>query len=330
MFFGSVNIERSPGGSEDAPPLLKDISSDLGYLFVFDGLGGAGARSVEGPEGVHSSAYYAARYAREECERFIDVHGQSNEFDAQNLGFAIDARLKSEAQASTTPGQAVIKGSLVRSFPTTIAGARVTHVGGLGDVTALWAGDSRVYVLAATGLHQITADHVKGDIDPYENLRKDAPLTNVACADTPVQIFTRAFRVPPPFLVLCATDGCFGYLRTPMHFEDLLLDAFCHGRSPEEVDQLLRTKIDPVTGDDASLCWCASGWHEFAEIATTFVPRAAALKDGFIRPIDDGIARFEEVESLHTTAKKQLESILQGRWSSYRTDYLLEKSDTQS
>lgn len=327
MFSGSVNIERSPGGSEDAPPLLKDLSADLSFLFVFDGLGGSGARTVNGPDGAHSSAYYAARYAREECERLIDTKGNSAEFGSEELGLAIDTRLRSASQESSGPGQSVLKGSLIRQFPTTIAGAKIS---GKGDVTVFWAGDSRVYILNPLGLFQVTSDHIKGEIDPFRNLRQDAPLTNVACADTPVRIEVRSVTVDPPFIVLCATDGCFGFLQTPMHFEDLLLDAFCGASSPDEASEIIRQKIDPVTGDDATLCWASSGWTSYAELAEALRARSAQLKASFIKPIDDKYSGLKEIDELHLKAKKQLEELLEASWNNYRGQYLLETNGAKT
>ena len=53
---------------------------------------------------------------------------------------------------------------------------------------------------------------------PLPSLRRDSVLSNASSADTEFHINYRRVELRSPFLVVCATDGCFGYVRTPMHF----------------------------------------------------------------------------------------------------------------
>ena len=58
------------GEGEDADPILR-VGPDLGLLGVFDGMGGAGGRVYDTPEGRHTGAWIAARFARNVVERLM-------------------------------------------------------------------------------------------------------------------------------------------------------------------------------------------------------------------------------------------------------------------
>src|SRR4030095_13856703 len=54
----------------DADRILR-VGPDLGLLGVFDGMGGAGGRVYETPDGRHSGAWIASRFARDVVERLM-------------------------------------------------------------------------------------------------------------------------------------------------------------------------------------------------------------------------------------------------------------------
>jgi hypothetical protein len=58
------------GEGEDSDPILR-VGPDLGLLGVFDGMGGAGGRVYDTPDGRHSGAYIASRFARNVVERLM-------------------------------------------------------------------------------------------------------------------------------------------------------------------------------------------------------------------------------------------------------------------
>ena len=58
------------GEGEDADPILR-VGPDLGLLGVFDGMGGAGGTVYDTPDGRHSGAYIASRFARNVVERLM-------------------------------------------------------------------------------------------------------------------------------------------------------------------------------------------------------------------------------------------------------------------
>ena len=65
------------------------------------------------------------------------------------------------------------------------------------------------------------------------NLRRDSVVSNAMSADTEYRVNYRKTEIEAPFLVACATDGCFGYVRSPMHFEHLVLSHLVGSRNPD-------------------------------------------------------------------------------------------------
>jgi hypothetical protein len=52
-------------------------------------------------------------------------------------------------------------------------------------------------------------------------------------ADTEFHVNYRRVELEGPFLLVCATDGCFGYLPTPMHLEHLVLAPLTTARTAQ-------------------------------------------------------------------------------------------------
>ena len=137
------------------------------------------------------------------------------------------------------------------------------------NVNFLWAGDSRGYVLDEDGLHQITTDDIDGE-DAMSNLSNDGVLKNVASLANDYEIHTRHIILKKPSVVFCATDGCFGYLSTPMEFEDMLLETLLLSESPNQWKQMLYDKIGLYAGDDYTMSLLAVGFNDFANFERSF------------------------------------------------------------
>lgn len=191
-----------------------------------------------------------------------------------------------------------IKGSMVRTLPSTAAVALVQQEdNGEVLVSAIWAGDSRVYILDHSGLAQLTVDDTTVT-DPMENIYEDGILRNVLCSDKPVNLHCRTIRLRPPFMVFAATDGCFGYVSTPMEFEGLLLATQLESQSVAEWESKLVDMLGSVAGDDHTLCLAAFGYGSFAALQKSVEARFDYLKQTFLIPvsqipIEDRQSRFD-------------------------------------
>jgi hypothetical protein len=184
----------------------------------------------------------------------------------------------------------------------------------------LWAGDSRAYVFESTGARQLSTDDLRDPGDALANLRRDSVVSNAMSADVEFHVNYRRVELRAPFLVICATDGCFGYVRTPMHFEHLVLSRLLAARNTEAWSSSLQTDIAAVTGDDAAMSTLGVG-ADFKEFQKLFAPRVAELASDVIEPLDQLSATAARVEQeLHELRLRQLDETTE-KWNRYKTGY---------
>ena len=241
---------------------------------VCDGCGGSGAKKYS-KFGNKSGAYMASRAATGATLSWFD----KGVYTARAYKAEIDSGLKclSDRADKTT---SLIRSSMVMAFPTTMVTAviREDERGLLGSF--FWAGDSRGYILDVRGLHQITRDDIGGG-DAMDNLINDSPMTNVISADSPYEIRQRDVMISSPCVVLCATDGCFGYLKSPMQFELLLLDALCESTDPNDWQARLRKALEGIAGDDYTMALLSLEFGDFETLKTTFKIRRKQLMERY-------------------------------------------------
>ena len=174
-----------------------------------------------------------------------------------------------------TEGSSRIVGSMQRLLPTTLCMALAD---GGERACFLWAGDSRGYVLDETGLHLYTRDDVKRPMDELERLRCDAPLSLCVSADRPVRLHLRSVTLPPKGLLICATDGVYGCVFSPMELEEIFLASLTGAQDAATWQRRLAAAIRRLAGDDATLCCLPFGFDHFDEMKRYFEPRLTALR----------------------------------------------------
>ena len=199
-----------------------------------------------------------------------------------------------------------IKG--MRTLPSTMASALIqTGSGTELAVSPVWAGDSRIYILDASGLSQLTVDD-SNQTDPMEGLYDDGTLTNVICADKPVYLHYRTFKIKPPFIVIAASDGCFGYVSTPMEFEGMILHTMLESSSTAQWEDNLQKLIASYAGDDHTLCLASFGFGSFQAIQHSFHKRYDYLRKNYLETVWE--TPWEDRET-----RRKL-------WAHYRTNYM--------
>ena len=315
-FFLSFCRDKVPGHGEDS--FCYSFCDTAGLLGSFDGCGGAGART-HGYYTGHTEAYMAARLCAgsfyDHFRNLFPGRYSAAELTSGVFGPKTVQRLMDFSPPKDETGF-VIKGSSVRTLPSTAAVALIQQEKDDSMlVSALWAGDSRVYILDSTGLAQLTVDDTTVS-DPMLNLYEDGILRNIFCADKPVQLHCKTIRMTNPFLVFSATDGCFGYLSTPMEFEGILLETLLKSKCPAEWEQRLMEVIGSIAGDDHTLCMAAYGFGSYAAIQKSFAKRFDYLKKNYLEsvvllPVEDRDSRF-------------------ALWDSYRVEYMRYIKDGQS
>lgn len=280
--------EIKPDLGEDS--FAHGFCADAGILAVFDGCGGLGAQTRQAYSNK-TEAYMASRMVSGAvCDWFADVFplpGGYTGSDKLVPGLReryIDPVLQT-FQAGTEGGFR-IKGTMSRVLPTTMAMALVQSMKGSKlSITCVWAGDSRVYILTPTGLAQLTPDDCTQP-DPMENLYNDGILTNVLSADGRYELRTAEFAVHSPCVVLSATDGCFGYLFSPMEFEGLLLSTLMEAGSPSQWEFMMAEAMGAVAGDDYTLELASFGFGSYQALQGAFRSRYDILCAQYLKPME--------------------------------------------
>lgn len=289
--------EAKPDLGEDS--FLVRIDEKRIMLGVFDGCGGSGAKVYPSFDG-HTGAWVASRAAAAAAgEWFMAVGSEEESEDSKNYSLADHIADALQSCKDQVPEKGMLLGSLSRDFPTTVA---LFYKEIEGDETIFeWCGDSRCYVLDEDGLHQVTTDD-SAVPDAMQNLREDAPMNNVASASAPFVLHRKCLGIKKPSFVFAATDGCFGYLTSPMAFEDLMLRSLLHAKNPSAWENRIKEELRKTAGDDYTLTGLAFGFSSFDDMKRLFVKRLKYLEKNY--SLSDGD-----------------EKLLLAQWEKYKAGY---------
>ncbi|MER5260671.1 protein phosphatase 2C domain-containing protein [Actinosynnema sp. NPDC002837] len=310
LIVTAVWAEKKPDQGEDAEPLfVHRVSSRAGILAVFDGAGGAGASSAgrpdDGPE--RTSAWVGSRFVRALVEQWF----VREVADGTGAGESLHEHLAAELTRLRGTAKRKMRSSMQREFPTTMAGLRYR----LGDDSvsweALWAGDSRAFLLdVSTGLHQLSRDDTVSD-DALVLLNEDPPMTNMISADRRFDLNSATGEADLPCVLVCATDGFFGYVTTPAECEHVLLDTLERSETAGDWGNALIEDIAGYTGDDASLVVLAVGFEDFASVKDHYRSRTRELRTQHI----------ELINALDSRDREQVVRAREDSWARYRAGY---------
>lgn len=285
----AVSCAVLPESGEDSFVLGQDERS--AYLCVADGCGGLGSRRYENLNGC-TGAYVAARLATRVFSKWVQHSGmmpqtmQAGRIVCEQLEKTFGKAFRDFASQHCLEEKTRIAGSMQRTLPATLCAvyAQKEEKQKL-DLCFAWAGDSRGYVLDAQGLHQCTQDHLRPELDAFESLYRDAPLSNLICAQQMVKLSMRRLRTVQPCVVVAATDGAYSSLLTPMEFEFLLLDTLAAAKDWSKWEKKLTNRLEKMAQDDATLLLYPCGVESFEELQKMLAPRRAELQKMFITPV---------------------------------------------
>jgi hypothetical protein len=326
LSFG-FNLAKVTDAGEDSDPIVRE-GRELGLIAVFDGMGGAGGTVYETPDGPRTGAYIGSRVARDVVEeRMLALLDPEWNLDGPAAARDLQRRVKSalaDRLAELNAPKSGLRSRLLRALPTTMAlmalqrreprkGRWAGHL--------LWSGDSRVYVFdPATGAHQLTLDDLRDHGDALVNLRQDSVVSNAMAADVEFVVHHHQVELTAPFLAVAATDGCFGYVRTPFHFEHLVLAALRDSTDTESWSAVLQQRITAVTGDDASLAVLGVG-ADHQEFRQLFAERTADLEVRCVVPLDELEAEAARAEQLAADARRRHAALQTSLWATYKPEY---------
>lgn len=305
--FFVIGKEMKPKNGEDS--YAFSINENCGLMCVFDGCGGIGSRKYAAygnKTGAYIASHTVAKTVVSWFNEFNDEGGEISGNSIQNICADLQNRITHELKTLENGVESsTIKGSLAtRSFPTTASMILFKSEKERLYSAFVWAGDSRGYILTPKGLTQITKDDIDESEDAFSNLYSDGRLTNLISTDGNFQLNSRIMSCPQETILITATDGCFGYIPTPMEFEYMLIDTLLNSNSLFEWKQNLHAEYVKVAGDDFTMGAVVCGFSTFRNLRRAFVERKEYLYKTFI-------ARMEDA-----TEEEKLQM-----WEKYKTTY---------
>lgn len=316
----SFIAEKKHENGEDSES--HSFNTQAAYFGVFDGCGGAGAQSCPKYHGK-TEAYIASRTVSEVFQRWFDSSDVRRGWDPDVLKNQILSALTEDNEL--VGEKSLLMGGIKKKFPTTAAAAVCCRNALTAEADIYWAGDSRVYLLTPDGLAQLTEDDL-GGIDAMENLSEDGTLQNVISLSKDFVIHCAHISIPieKPGILFAATDGCFGYLSTPMEFEYLLLDSLegaeCVSSDSVSVEkspylkkpigwmETLEDRIGKVSGDDYTLSGFSFGFESFESTKKAFFSRYCKMYDEYIAGMNE--KNYDEQFKLWRKYKVNYERLL--------------------
>ncbi len=256
-------------GCEDAPPIANEA-----YAVVCDGLGGAGSTKhtvlEENAESLseRTSAYLGSRIVSDCVSSYYSRH--MSEFatmlSVPDRGDRIKDHLealKGEIEAAFEEHMEKWKiepsqGKTIKNFPTTLASAMYFQQEDKLTVLAVWAGDSRVYVFSPQkGLQLLSLDDAK---NAENEMNSTSEMTNCISAGNEFRLNYAVYEMSGPGIVFCCSDGCFDYIKSPLHLEWVILHAMLEcmpGGTDKELGTVfaesIRDNVYRSIGDDTTM-----------------------------------------------------------------------------
>lgn len=263
---------------------LIGFRENAGVCAVFDGIGGSESRQYK-EYGDKTGAYIASRAVSEELYNWFLVFSEDNDrLSSSKLAKELHGRIDKSLSVYQDSGKikSSQKSSVAGDFSTTLS-MLVFRPDGQGDISAnvIWAGNSRSYWLDGGGLHQLTLDD-SGQQDAFQALYKDAVMNNAVSASEPYSFSEYILDGLSRGIAFSATDGCFGYLQSPMHFEYLILDSMLGAESISEMEKALQDRLAKITGDDFTLTGAVFGFNDFKQMKTYYRKRYEKLFPKYI------------------------------------------------
>lgn len=273
----AVYKEKIPNNGEDA--YLFSANSCAAVVGAFDGCGGSGAKRHAKLQGK-TGAYAASRIVSGTVKDWFSECGENNSLESE---YVIKQRIKERLQIchNAVGEESKLVSPIVKVFPTTAAFALFREEKEKVHVDYFWAGDSRVYLLNSDGLAQLSVDDLSVP-DAMENLYDDGVMTNVISKSKDFTIHHGRVAMDKPGIVFAATDGCFGYVSSPMEFEYMLLETLMDSNSISEWERKLSGAIGKVAGDDYTLSGIAIDHGTFEVLHANYINRANRLYSEYI------------------------------------------------
>ncbi len=318
-----LNLEKKKGQGEDADPLFI-AQDDLICLAVFDGLGGSGNHRVVLQDGSEcTGAFFASRQASSYLKNFVIQQHVNILDDLTNFKLILEQYLNekfTELNKHVIPPK--FKSDLLKNFPTTMASLFLSYYQEKIRVISAWAGDSRCYVLTASGMRVLSDDDTAIGIDSSlsDYTGGDAIMDNCLSSDNQFTINIRQNFVDAPCIFITATDGCFAYLETAFHFEFFVIQFILASHSLDEWRERMSQLLRNISGDDSSMNILLLGFKHFDECKAFYTQRYKELSSN-LQAMTTYQATIDNANSIVSMNIELLNKEKNNFWEKYKEQY---------
>lgn len=153
-------------------------------------------------------------------------------------------------------------------LPTTFAALNyVPNQDGTYRVDAIWAGDSRCYLLDTEGLRRLTKD----DEDECKQ------INNLFSVEDSTSLNFKRYILKPPFVLISASDGFFDRYKTNFELEAKLLNHIQDSTSPDDLKLRLLAHYTRDHSDDTSVAFVPIGYNSFDDMKNGLAERTRVV-----------------------------------------------------
>ena len=319
---GKLWTELLKNHGEDAEPVLGE-----NIAAVFDGVGGRGGFQHKNKD--RSSAYLGSRIFAAGFKTFFCRPGlienlyrelsESPEKEnvlkkyGDQLSIILSASTVSYMKKMEITDKERPKGKFFKMLPSTMSAAVFQENENTVEIVAVWAGDSRSFVLQESGLKQIsTDDELLAEGEEVRNYwdflnKGDMPMSNFLNASDPFHVNLRYITVEKPCIVFTGTDGTFGYVESanPLNLEKMWLDFLIAADSLDDFCEKMRQHYEAARRDDCTLTVNTFGFDEYSQVKEFAVKRRELFEAEYIAAIEKA-ERYNELEEKKRIAGQKL------------------------
>ena len=283
-----LQSETVRGCGEDSA-FVQNFESGLVVTGVFDGCGNIGNRRYSGANdrtGAYIGSRIAACAASEYFEKNFSAKGVSyiKRTSAEQLEYV--RQLKEHISAKLCD----VKSRLGRSeeekcgiLPTSVSITAAMSAGKFTLCNCIWAGNTRAYMLDDQGLCQLTnADTDTDSGDAFLEIRKKGRITNFAGGEGDFTLHSGFTVLARPVILINASADCFTHLRTPMDFENVVLETMAEASSPSRWMARLGEIMKKISGGDFTLTAACYGFEDFDDMKKYYSMRLIRLQNDYI------------------------------------------------
>lgn len=309
-------------GCEDAPPLTNEK-----FSIICDGLGGSGSikhQIIENGSNTpvnRTSGFLGSRIVSESVESYYSKNysqlaialAQGHDFNRVATNFLVGLKNQISDSFSKKISEYNIDMSkatkTLKIFPTTLASTLYFKIDEKLYVLAIWAGDSRVYVLnPQNGLQLLSLDDAK---DAEDEMKSASEMDNCISAGQSFHLNYALYDMKDPGIVFSCSDGCFDYLQSPLHFEWLLLQTIleCVPKvSGSALGIALGNSIKEcmyhTIGDDTTMAGIIYGIDSMHDLKELYKPRMD-LFGHLALEMNDSLKNLKSVQTEKESAQKK-------------------------